>query len=350
MKKLNLKLKNNKSGITLIALVVTIIVLLILAGLSVAMLTGENGILNKASTAKNKNNDAELEEEIKLEVMGAYNEQGKINFTELKNNLEGKVRTSSDKFPLEGLLANNKKVTIREDGKVIIGDYIKDGLILYYDALNNTGNGYDSNSNIWKDLSENGNDGILTNINNTAESGWKNNGLKLDGIDDYVEIKPNNLKGLQKGTVIVDFEIYDWNEGEEYNTLFFLGNELSWPHNHIQISEDQYTASRFNTTISNDKESTANRLLIDVNLNKYKHVSLTWNGVIIQNFDDGIKKDTLNSSLLPAENSTVCFLGRNYHNETRNLNCKINSLKIYNRDLTDTEIQKIYELDYQRYN
>ena len=43
-------MKNNK-GITLIALVVTIIVLLILAGVSIAMLSGQNGILNRASEA-----------------------------------------------------------------------------------------------------------------------------------------------------------------------------------------------------------------------------------------------------------------------------------------------------------
>ncbi len=41
----------NQRGITLIALVITIIVLLILAGVSIAMLTGENGILTRASTA-----------------------------------------------------------------------------------------------------------------------------------------------------------------------------------------------------------------------------------------------------------------------------------------------------------
>ena len=44
-------LKNNK-GITLIALVVTIIVLLILAGVSIAMLTGDNGILTQGKNAK----------------------------------------------------------------------------------------------------------------------------------------------------------------------------------------------------------------------------------------------------------------------------------------------------------
>lgn len=38
----------NQKGITLIALVITIIVLLILAGVSIAMLTGDNGLLNKS--------------------------------------------------------------------------------------------------------------------------------------------------------------------------------------------------------------------------------------------------------------------------------------------------------------
>ena len=41
----------NQNGITLIALVITIIVLLILAGVAIAMLSGENGILKKASDA-----------------------------------------------------------------------------------------------------------------------------------------------------------------------------------------------------------------------------------------------------------------------------------------------------------
>lgn len=57
-----------QNGITLIALVITIIVLLILAGVSIAMLTGENGILTKASGANEKTTAAEIEEAIKLGV------------------------------------------------------------------------------------------------------------------------------------------------------------------------------------------------------------------------------------------------------------------------------------------
>ena len=52
-----LNMRKNR-GITLIALVVTIIVLLILAGISISMLTGQNGILNRASEAKEKTETA----------------------------------------------------------------------------------------------------------------------------------------------------------------------------------------------------------------------------------------------------------------------------------------------------
>ncbi len=62
MKKQKLMINKNKFGeskaVTLIALVITIIVLLILAGVAIAMLTGDNGIISKAMQAKNKTEDA----------------------------------------------------------------------------------------------------------------------------------------------------------------------------------------------------------------------------------------------------------------------------------------------------
>ena len=58
----------NNKGITLIALVITIIVLLILAGVSIAMLTGDNGILTQAGNAKTETAQAEAEEAVKLAV------------------------------------------------------------------------------------------------------------------------------------------------------------------------------------------------------------------------------------------------------------------------------------------
>ena len=71
MEKVTAKKENKNSGITLIALVITIIVLLILAGVSIAMLTGENGILIQATNAREKTTKAEEEEKIKMAVMGS---------------------------------------------------------------------------------------------------------------------------------------------------------------------------------------------------------------------------------------------------------------------------------------
>ena len=64
------KFKNmrKRNGITLIALVITIIVLLILAGVSIATLTGENGILTRAQEAKTQTEEAEDIEKIRLAV------------------------------------------------------------------------------------------------------------------------------------------------------------------------------------------------------------------------------------------------------------------------------------------
>ena len=66
MKQRKVKIKLKENGITLIALVITIIVLLILAGVSIAMLTGENGILTQAQKAKNETEEARIEEENRI--------------------------------------------------------------------------------------------------------------------------------------------------------------------------------------------------------------------------------------------------------------------------------------------
>ena len=63
--RIKMKTKSNK-GITLIALVITIIVLLILAGVTIAALSGDNGILKRAAEAKEQTNQKNDEETEKL--------------------------------------------------------------------------------------------------------------------------------------------------------------------------------------------------------------------------------------------------------------------------------------------
>ena len=65
------KLRKNK-GITLIALVITMIVLLILAGVSIAMLTGQNGILSQAQKAKTETENAAKNEAAILDEYNKY--------------------------------------------------------------------------------------------------------------------------------------------------------------------------------------------------------------------------------------------------------------------------------------
>ncbi len=79
-------LKQNK-GITLIALVITIIVLLILAAVSIATLTGENGILTKASKAKEDTELAEAREKVQMAVLASYDQNGDLDINTLKNEL-----------------------------------------------------------------------------------------------------------------------------------------------------------------------------------------------------------------------------------------------------------------------
>ena len=90
MKILNLK---NKNGITLIALVITIIVLLILAGISISMLAGDNSILSKAGQAKKDTIEGQEKEQVELAyVSAAINKLGdSVTDEELQTELNSSV-------------------------------------------------------------------------------------------------------------------------------------------------------------------------------------------------------------------------------------------------------------------
>lgn len=75
-------------GITLIALVVTIIVLLLLAGISITTLTGENGILKRALESKEVTELTNVEEEIKLAILGSFFEDGVFSKEQFEDEIE----------------------------------------------------------------------------------------------------------------------------------------------------------------------------------------------------------------------------------------------------------------------
>ena len=118
----------NSNGITLIALVITIIVILILAGVSIATLTGENGILTPADNTKNKITETEAIERVGVEVVGSYGTSGKIDINQLNKNLRNikgltyNEKALSDSNKITNLPAivklNGYNITIKSNGGV----------------------------------------------------------------------------------------------------------------------------------------------------------------------------------------------------------------------------------------
>ena len=125
---MNTNVKNKSKGITLIALVITIIVLLILAGVTIATLTGENGILTRASDIDVETRAASVEERKNLwktekQTDNYVGENTAQTLGELLDDLEG-----------EDLITAEERTKIEETGHVVIGS--KD--ISFSDGLTET--------------------------------------------------------------------------------------------------------------------------------------------------------------------------------------------------------------------
>lgn len=113
-------------GITIIALVITVIVLLILSGVTIKILTGNNGILNKAMEAKKVTEINSEKGKIQLAVMQTIqdNESFKIEKEQLEQNLItniGKNETElreNEKGYLVKILKTQRYYSVSENGKV----------------------------------------------------------------------------------------------------------------------------------------------------------------------------------------------------------------------------------------
>ena len=115
-------MKLNNKGVTLIALVVTIIVLLILAGVAIATLTGDNGIITKAQEATI------------MKIIGEVKE--KIHLESTQENIENGIPMSAER-----LVANGKVERIvkqENDGRLYIYYILKND---YYKEMNGLGKG-----------------------------------------------------------------------------------------------------------------------------------------------------------------------------------------------------------------
>ena len=136
-------MRRKERGITLIALVVTIVVLLILAAVSISMLGGENGIITQAINAKEENEIAEEKERVELAAVAAAGKDGWGEITEenLAEELTKNIGTRDEDYTLskegESFLVtytdSNRNYLVDANGNIIeavkreglkVGDYI----------------------------------------------------------------------------------------------------------------------------------------------------------------------------------------------------------------------------------
>ncbi|MFR2450415.1 MAG: type II secretion system protein [Clostridia bacterium] len=107
-------LKKTEKGITLVALVVTIVVLLILAGVSINLVLGNNGIIAKAKEAETKSaeasqNDLKGMNALAEEMNNALGEKPKVDLSKYKigDSVNYTYDTASSSYTLESKYSGN---------------------------------------------------------------------------------------------------------------------------------------------------------------------------------------------------------------------------------------------------
>ena len=262
------RMKNK--GITIIALVITIIILLILAGVSITTLTGDNGTLTKAREASEKTRQVNAEEQVQIAVVGSIGTDGNIQNGELKSNLDKRENITGvpdeitdANYPLI-VNVDGYDVTIKKDGSTLSGVWIPagkpdgDGYFTVSDTIDggtsNKNNpiipeGFkpvDTETSSWGDgtthpTSENVNQGLVIESKDGSQYVW----IAVDGV------LGRNGKTLQNA---VDGEIilgrYVFETGGKINTTFSpssLGGDLRLSSTDNTIYRETEEKTRANT-------------------------------------------------------------------------------------------------------
>ena len=241
------KLKERK-GITLIALVITIIVLLILAGVSIAMLTGDNGILTQANNAKKETEVKGLKEEVNLMMQKRKIDESTGQKVALKEDLEKEISGNKVIEEIEGIAEayyvtkDNQTVTVYEDGTVAEGKAIWDGVSKSKPTVDSEGNWHIKTPEEFKyfadflngKLSEEEKAGLsigettIVNLENhidlgaRQENGTKTRGTNWDSIGKTKEVM---FSGIFEGNNNIIRGIYI-DEVENFTGLFGRTNEI----------------------------------------------------------------------------------------------------------------------------
>ena len=228
--KLNLNInKQNTRGITLIALVITIIVLLILAGVSISMLTGTNGILTQAQNAKQVTEESAEKEKRQLSQVEASTHLENYTYTDAEKN--------TAKIPAGFAVSNVDGENLVSKGLVIIGTTGNEYVWIPCTTDSNDTNKlqYKREETAWGIEDDHGTKAIkdeLTLAGTTPSDEETDNGITTTVLNEIVEQVKN-----EKASVKVNggYYIGRYETGKENNVAVIKQNQE--PYTNIKWSE-----------------------------------------------------------------------------------------------------------------
>lgn len=240
--------------------------------------------------------------------------------------------------------------------------YAKNGLILYYDGINNTKNGHDANTTTWEDLSGNNNNGILYDFENNSESGWIKNGIVCNGKNNYIQTKEVNLANNSSITVDLTFEenkhvkyLAGFNKHVILNGLSGANDNNSWKKFSMHTwyngsDEEKILDGRMYIGGNYAEGGEANRFSPE-EMKDYKTKEGKKDNIIYTYDSSTMNAKLYINSILIAEKQYTTKPNEIEYFITGKENYKTyNTIRIYNRALTQEEIKTNYEIDKERFN
>ena len=390
------RMVNSQNAITLVALVITIIIIIILATVTINMAFGDNGLIKQAELAKDMTaNSIVAENEDMNRIMQEYNdimvgnkgipitnaeqllkigtgEEVEINGNVYKFDL-GKTYVLQNDIEYIGsydnvanLIKNNEiefqgqahKIVVTnesgikeyytEESKYYIATnsygYVSRGLELYYDGIDNVGEGIHSNTTtVWKDLSGNNRDGTLNNFGTSAVSGWNSEYLSLDGVNDWVNCGELNSEN-------VTLEAVHRLKSDADGDRCILGN-LDGGGNGIFASGGTLMGNLYTNL---DYHGVDSGVDASVYRNQILTQTLTYDGQEEIIYVDGEKKasELVSGIIEYPVNNTVMALGVNPSGNASQLSyadTDVYTIRIYSRGLSQEEIEINNRVDNRRF-
>ncbi len=252
-------INEKQKGITLIALVITIIVLLILAGVSIATLTGDNGILTKAQTAKNETEKASEEEQIQLAAMNAAMNTKKYDYEVEDGTVPIPAGFAPTQIEGQNSIKDGLVITDSKGNEFVWVRVPKTKDVYKITDLNVTNFTDEIYENIKTDLKNYTLDYVLDGENYSDE--WQGNYCGIPSATEYKKIYNNMLKGIynNEGFWIGRYEVgYEENDIRDYEDV-----EAEHPINQIPVIKADtypynrlraYQAQQLSSSFINDNE------------------------------------------------------------------------------------------------